>query len=271
MAITAKQVNELRKLTGAGMMDCKKALEESDGDIDAAIDNLRKKGQKVAGKRADRNASEGVALAYVNDDASMGIAMTLNCETDFVAKNDEFIELANKILDCAIAEKPDTADVLKSVKMDSDNTIADILTDYMGKIGEKIDISNYAIVSGEKVTSYIHSGKIAVLVEMADAADNYEEIGKDVAMQIAAMNPVALDETSVDPALVEREKAIGREKAREEGKPENILDRIAEGYMKKYFQENTLLHQPFVKNPKQTVKQYVGGTKIKSFKRLALK
>lgn len=271
MAITAKQVNELRQATGAGMMDCKKALEEANGDIDAAIDILRKKGQKIAGKRADRDAEEGVAVAHVSDDATKAIALTLNCETDFVAKNDEFVALAGRILEVAVAHEPATADELKTLKMEGERTVQDIVTEYMGKIGEKIDISNYAMISGEKISSYIHSGKIAVLVEMANAGDDFDAIGKDVAMQIAAMNPVALDEHSVDPEVVAREKEIGREKARQEGKPEKILDRIAEGYLKKYYQENTLMHQQFVKDPKQTVKQYVGKTEIKSFQRLAVK
>lgn len=274
MAITAKQVNELRQITGAGMMDCKKALVEADGDIEKAIDILRKKGQKIAAKRADRETSEGKVFAYTSPDGTEGIAFTFNCETEPVSNTDDFISLGQKVLEAAIANKPSSAEELAAIKA-GDDTLADQITALTGKIGEKIEIGSYAYLKGEKVVSYLHGKSIAVLVVLDGGNDDATEAaGRDVAMQIAAMNPVGVDENSVPAEVVEREKQLGIDKAREEGKPENILEKIAEGYVKKFFKENTLLSQPFVKDNKVTVQQYLtsvkSGLTVSGFSRLSI-
>ena len=258
MAITAKQVNELRQITGAGMMDCKKALTEAEGDLEKAIDILRKKGQKVAAKREDREAAEGRVFIFISDDMTEGMAFALKCETDFVGKNEEFIALGDKILKAAVASKPADGEALLALDIEG-RSAQEHITEYVGKIGEKIEATSYVHVQGEKVVPYLHGdGKIGVLVNLANAGDaDVVDAGKDVAMQIAAMRPVAVDESGVDPELVEREKQVGIDKARQEGKPEKILERIAEGFVKKFYQENTLLNQTFVKDNKQTVKQYL--------------
>ncbi|MEZ4687457.1 MAG: translation elongation factor Ts [Bacteroidia bacterium] len=276
MSISAKDVMNLRNLTGAGMMDCKKALAEADGDFDAAIELLRKKGQKVAGKRADRDAKEGAIFIADNEAGSEAYIIELNCETDFVAKNDDFQKMGQKFVDAAKANKPADLDALRTLKVDGD-TIENHLTDAMGRIGEKIDISKYEVVKGEKVVSYVHPGsRIGVAVAFAgtNGAD-VEEVGKDVAMQITAMNPEAIDESQVSEEVKERELRIGREQALEEGKPANIVDRIAEGKLKKFYKESTLVNQDFVKDTSKSVGQYVTeslgkNAKISDFKRVQL-
>ena len=275
MAITAQQVKELREITGSGMMDCKKALSEAGGDMEQAIDILRKKGQKISAKRADREASEGSVFVHISDDGKEGIAFALNCETDFVGKNSDFQALGNTILEAAKAGKPANVEALSALDVDG-RTVADHITDFMGKIGEKIEVSQYAYLQGEAVAAYIHGdGSIGVLVNMANVnGADVTEAGRDVGMQIASMNPVAVDADGVDPAVVEREKQVGLDKAREEGKPENILERIAEGFVKRFYKDNTLMSQAFVKDPKVTVEQYLDsvskGLTVKEFSRVAI-
>jgi len=275
MAITAQQVKELREITGSGMMDCKKALSEAGGDMEQAIDILRKKGQKISANRADREASEGAVFVHISDDGTEGIAFALNCETDFVGKNSDFQGLGNTILKAAVASKPASAEALASSDVDG-RTVADHITDFMGKIGEKIEVTQYTYLKGEAVTAYIHGdGSIGVLVNMANVnGTDVTDAGRDVGMQIASMRPVAVDESDVDPAVVEREKQVGLEKAREEGKAENILEKIAEGFVKRFYKDNTLMSQSFVKDPKVTVKQYLDsvskGLTVKEFSRVAI-
>ncbi len=276
MAITAQDVNKLRKETGAGMMDCKKALTESNGDFEAAIDILRKKGQKISAKRADRETSEGSVFVKTSEDGSTGFLIALNCETDFVAKNEEFVSLGNSILNVFASENVENVENLKSLNLSDGQTVETGITDLMGKIGEKIEVSSLVKVSGDQVVPYIHSNnKLGVLVALkGDKGDAVGEIGKDVAMQIAAMSPVAVDETGVDEATKERELTIGREQAIAEGKPENIIDKIAEGKLKKFYKENTLLHQQFVKDSSKTVSQVLdsvsAGLTVSEFKRITI-
>lgn len=275
MSISAADVNQLRKMTGAGMMDCKKALQETNGDFEAAIDFLRKKGQKISANRADREAAEGAVIAKTSADNSVGVVIELNCETDFVAKNDEFVALANEIANIALNNKPADLDALKSLNI-GDVTIGERLLSEMGKIGEKIEVSNYAIMEGASVVSYIHAGnRIGVLVVMNQPAnDAIIDAGKDAAMQVAAMFPVAVDKDDVDASIIERELEIGREQARAEGKPEEMLDKIAQGKLNKFFKESTLLNQDFVKDSSKTVGKMLDdaskGLKITQFKRVAL-
>ncbi|MEZ4886576.1 MAG: translation elongation factor Ts [Chitinophagales bacterium] len=273
--ISASDVNKLRQQTGAGMMDCKKALVEAGGDFDVAIEVLRKQGQKVAAKRSDRQATEGVAIAKVSDDGTSGITLVLSCETDFVAKNDDFVSFANKIADIALANTPSNTEELLSLSLNN-LTIAENLTDQIGKIGEKIEVSNYEKLSADLVVPYIHAGnKIGVLVGL-NQTGNEDIIGaaKDVAMQVAAMKPIAVDESDVDEETKAKELEIGREQARAEGKPDKILDRIAQGKLQKFYQDNTLVHQKFVKDNSKTVGEYLQsvskGLKVTGFKRLAI-
>jgi len=275
MAITAKEVNELRKMTGAGMMDCKKALTEADGDFDKAIDILRTKGQKVSASRADRATTEGVVFVKTNEDKSEGVLIALNCETDFVAKNDEFQALGNSILDIAFDNKPANVEALLAMPFD-DITVGEKITELVGKIGEKLEISSYVRMTADVVVPYIHAGsKLGVMVGLANTnGTDVTTAGKDVAMQIAAMRPVAVNKDSVDSATVEHELEIGREQARAEGKPEQIIEKIAQGKLNKYFQENTLLAQKFVKDNSVTIEQYLDGvTKgltVSEFERVAI-
>ncbi len=270
--ITAADVSKLRKTTGAGMMDCKKALEEADGNFDKAIEIIRKKGQAIANKRADRDASEGVVLAKVTGDATQGVMIVLNCETDFVAKNDNFIKFATSILDTALAEKPADLDALKQLKLD-DKTVAEKVVEQIGVIGEKLDLAYYDKIEAAQVIPYIHPGnKLATLVGLNKAVDI--QVGKDIAMQIAAMSPVAIDKADVPADVIEKEKEIGKEQARREGKPENMLDKIAEGKVNKFFKESTLLNQDFTKDNKLSVRQYLQNTDkeltVTEFKRYSL-
>ena len=273
--ITAAEVNKLRKQTGAGMMDCKKALVEAEGDFDKAIEILRKKGQKVAEKRGDREANEGVILAGTTEDEKFAAMIMLNCETDFVAKNEDFVGVAKSILDIALNEKPGSVEDLRGMKFNDEMTIAEKITEEVGKIGEKIDLSEYTTVTSEKVIAYNHPGnKTAAIVAMNKDVDGVEQAGKNVAMQIAAMSPVALNEEGVSEEIKEREMEIGREQAIKEGKPENIVDKIAEGKLKKYFKENTLLNQQFFVDNKQSVADYLKSVDkeltVSDFKRSSL-
>ncbi|MBC6997177.1 translation elongation factor Ts [Cytophaga sp. FL35] len=270
--ITAAEVNKLRKTTGAGMMDCKKALVEAEGDFDKAIEILRKKGQKVAAKRADRDSSEGAAIAKVNADNTQGVIISLNCETDFVAKNDSFVTLANELADLALGF--DSKDAFLSADFKG-MTVQDKLTEQTGVIGEKIEIGGFEKLSAPFVGSYIHAGnKIAVLTGLSAAVDGAEEAAKDVAMQAAAMNPVALNEDGVDQSVIDKEIEIAKDQLRQEGKPEEMLDKIAKGKIKRFFKDNTLVNQDFIKDSKQSVAQYVksvdSSLEVTDFKRVAL-
>jgi elongation factor Ts len=254
--INAADVAKLRRITLAGMMDCKKALEEADGNFDKAIEIIRKKGQAVANKRADREAGEGAVLAKVDPAGKLGAMIVLNSETDFVAKNAEFLSLASNILNIAIANKPATLEDLKSLKLDG-TRIADKIVEYIGIIGEKIELSYYDKIEAAHVQAYIHPGnKLATLVGF-NKGGNEVQVYKDIAMQIAAMNPVALDKDNVKPETIAQEIEIGKEQARREGKPEEMLDKIGQGKLAKFFKESTLLNQDFIKDNKMTIRQYL--------------
>lgn len=256
--ISAADVKKLREMTGAGMMDCKKALTEAEGDFDKAIEILRKKGQKLSAKRADREAKEGVVLALVSDDQTKGVIVRLSCETDFVAKNESFVELANQFGEIALANAPADLETLKALEFENGLTIGEKVTEQVGVIGEKVDLSAYEKLEAAQVAPYIHMGnKAAVLVGLNKKDDAYLEPGRDVAMQVAAMRPVAVDKDGVDQSIIDKEIEIGMEQARQEGKPEAILEKIARGKLNKFFKENTLLNQAFVKDSKQSVAQYL--------------
>lgn len=254
MAVTMADISKLRTMTGAGMMDCKKALEEAGNDFDKAMEIIRKKGQAIAAKRSDREASEGCVLAASN--GGFAAVVALNCETDFVAKNEDFIALTKQILDKAIEEKPADLEALKATKI-GDSTIEQLVTDKSGITGEKMELSVYSQIKGESTVAYIHPGnKLATIIAFNQAGID-AQVAKDVAMQVAAMNPIAIDKDSVPADVIEKEKEIAKDKARQAGKPENLLDRIADGAMNKYFQENTLLNQAFIKESKISVAQYM--------------
>ncbi len=275
MAISAQDVNKLRKMTGAGMMDCKKALTESNGDFEKAIEILRKKGQKISASRADREVSEGSIFIQSNDEDTSSVLIALNCETDFVAKNEEFQKLGALIVQTAAKNNPSTIGELLDLKADQ-LTVNEKIVELIGKIGEKIEISAYEILKGEKVVSYIHANnKLGVLVALKGS--NGAEVvnaGKDVAMQIAAMSPVAVDKDDVPQEVVEKEIEIGKEQARAEGKPENMLEKIAVGKLNKFYKEYTLLNQQFVKDNSLTVGQYLdkikSGLTVAKFKRISI-
>ena len=254
MAISAQEVNKLRKETGAGMMDCKKALTEANGDFQEAIDLLRKKGQKVSAKRADRETSEGVVFA--SEGGGTAYMVALGCETDFVAKNDEFVEFGKSLLNIAKSNGIDSIEGLNAAELNG-KKVEEVITDYVGKIGEKIAVVNVSKVSADCVVPYIHSNKkLGVLVALKGASnDAVIQAGKDVAMQIAAMNPVAVDESGIDAETIEREIAIGKEQAIAEGKPEELAEKIAKGKLGKFYKDNTLLKQQFVKDNKKSVEQ----------------
>jgi elongation factor Ts len=275
MAITAQEVNKLRQMTGAGMMDCKKALTEAEGDFEKAIDILRKKGQKVSASRADRETKEGTIVTQVSADGATGFLLSLTCETDFVAKNEEFVAFANTALKLAVDNKAtSTADIL-AIPFEG-ITVGEKIIELTGKIGEKIEISHYEVVTGEAVVPYIHSnGKLGVLVSLVNTSGAaVEEAGKDVAMQIAAMNPVAVDKDGVDASTVEREIEVGKEQARQEGKAEEMLEKIALGKLQKFYKENTLLSQAFVKDNSKTIAQYLDGVSkgmtVSAFRRISI-
>ncbi len=273
MAITAADVSKLRKTTGAGMMDCKKALTEAEGDFDKAVEIIRKKGQAIANKRADREATEGVVLAKVTEDGKKGAIIVLNCETDFVAKNESFVAFATSILDVALAANAADAEAVKALDLNG-RTVNEQIIEQTGVIGEKVDLSAVDTISAESVVAYIHPGnKLATLVGYNQAGVD-AQVGRDVAMQAAAMAPVALDENSVPADVKEKELEIGKDMARNEGKPEAMLEKIAEGRLNKFFKENTLLNQAFVKDNKLSIKQYLDsaskGLTAVDFKRYSL-
>ena len=269
--ITAAEVNKLRKETGAGMMDCKNALVEANGDFETAIEILRKKGQKVAAKRADRDSSEGAAIAKVNDTNTIGVSIVLGCETDFVGKNESFVDLANQFAALAL----NYASKEEFLAADFNGiSVAEKLLEQTGVIGEKIEIGSFNKIEAPFVGSYIHAGnKIATLVGLSAAVDGADVVAKDVAMQAAAMAPIALDENGVDQATIEKEIEIAKDQLRQEGKPEAMLDNIAKGKLKRFFKDNTLVNQAFIKDSKQSVAEYVktlGDVSVVSFKRVAL-
>ena len=271
--ISSADVARLRKMTGAGMMDCKKALEESNGDFEKAVEIIRKKGQAVASKRADRDATEGVVLAKTSADSSMGAIIVLNSETDFVAKNEDFVGLAGKILDLAISKKPADLEALKALPLEN-STAGGKVTEYMGIIGEKLELAYYEKIEAPYVQAYIHPGnKLSSLAGFSKAGLS-NQVYKDVVMQIAAMNPVAIDKDDVPAKAIEQELEIGREQARREGKPEDMIDRIAQGKLAKFYKESTLLNQEFVKDNKMNIRQYLESVdkqlKITAFKRYNL-
>jgi len=272
--ISAADVKKLREMTGAGMMDCKKALKEAEGDFEKAVEVLRKKGQKVSAKRADRDANEGVVVALVSDDKTKGVIVKLSCETDFVAKGDEFIGFTNKAAELALQHFPDTLEDLLKVDMNG-LSLGDRVTELVGKINEKIELDTYENLEATMISPYIHMGnKAAVLVGMNKASDDIYEGGRDVAMQVAAMKPVAVDKDGVDQSIVDKEIEIGKEQARQEGKPEQIIEKIAMGKLNKFFKENTLLNQQFVKDSNETVasflKKFDKELTVRDFKHVTL-
>ena len=267
--VTMAEISKLRTMTGAGMMDCKNALIEAEGDFDKAIEIIRKKGQAVAAKRSDREASEGCVLATAQ--AGYAAVLALKCETDFVAKNADFIALTQAILDKTMAEKPADLNALKALQIDG-RTAAELVVDRSGVTGEKMELDYFEFVAGGSSIAYIHPGnKLATIVAFAEEGVDHQ-VMRDVAMQVAAMNPVSLDRNSVPQKVMDTELEIGREKAREEGKPENMLDKIAQGRLNKFFQESTLLEQAFIKDGKMTVSDYLKANKATAtvFKRVTL-
>lgn len=269
--ITAADINKLRQATGAGMMDCRKALTESNGDFEAAIDWLRKQGQKVAAKRSDRDAKEGVVLARTTADNKAGIVLCISCETDFVSKNADFVAFAQSIMDAAIANDVKSVEELNNVEINGAK-VSDLINDKLAAIGEKIEIKKFERIEAPFVSSYIHgANRMGVLVGMNEEA---AEAGKDVAMQIAAMNPLAVDESGVDEATLAREKEIAIEQIKAEGKPADMAEKIAAGKVNKFLKDNTLLAQPFVKDGGKSVGDYLKGVnnslKVSEFKRVAL-
>ncbi|MFB9865173.1 elongation factor Ts [Rufibacter immobilis] len=276
MAITAQDVNRLRQETGAGMMDCKKALTEANGDFEAAKDILRKQGQKIASKRADNATSEGAVLTQVNAEGTVGKVIALACETEPVSKVEDFKNLAKAVLEAAVSTNAPTKEELLATPQADGRSLQDHITDLMGKIGEKIDVVSYETITAEKVVAYNHSnGKLGVLVGLTNTGGKeVTEVGKDVAMQIAAMRPIAVDKDGVDAATIEREIEIGKEQARAEGKPEEMLEKIAQGKLNKFYKESTLLNQEFVKDPSLTIAKLLDNTNkgmtVTEFKRVAI-
>ena len=273
--ITASEVNKLRQVTGAGLMDCKAALTETGGDFESAIDFLRKKGAKIAAKRADRDATEGAVISLTSADSTIGVIIVLSCETDFVGKNENFVAFAKEVAEIALNNKPATLDALKALPM-GNATIEARLLDEVAKIGEKIDVVKYELIEGSNVVAYIHgANRMGVLVEMNNApSDSNMVAGKDAAMQIAAMNPVAVDRDGVDSTTIERELEVGKEQARQEGKPEAMIEKIAMGKLEKFYKDSTLLNQEFVKDGSKTVAKMLqdteAGLTIKQFRRVQL-
>lgn len=275
MAITAADVNKLRQQTGAGMMDCKNALVEANGDFEAAVDILRKKGQKIAAKRGGNEAKEGVVLAKASADGTTGVILTLNCETDFVAKNDGYVALVQSFVDLALEKLPVDADALKALAYDDKLSVEDKITEQIGVIGEKLDLSAFAVIKASKVVAYNHPGnQLATLVGLNSGSDDAAEAGRQVAMQVAAMSPIALNKDGVDARTIEREIEIGKELAIQEGKPADMAEKIAMGRLTKFFKENTLLSQEFIRDNKLTVEQFLEATEkgltVIDFKRFSL-
>jgi elongation factor Ts len=275
MAITASDVNKLRQQTGAGMMDCKNALVEANGDFEAAIDILRKKGQKIAAKRGDNDAKEGVILAQATAEGTAGVILGLNCETDFVAKNDGYVNLVQSLINIALDKLPASIEELKSLSYDDKLTVEEKITEQIGVIGEKLEIYNYGVIKASKVVGYNHPGnQLATLVGLNSDTDVAAEAGRQVAMQVAAMSPIALNKDGVDERTIEREIEIGKDLAIQEGKPAEMAEKIAMGRLNKFFQENTLLSQQFIRDNKLTVEQFLSssekGLTVTDFKRFSL-
>ncbi len=271
--ISAAEVNRLRQVTGAGMMDCKKSLTEAGGDFDKAIEILRKKGQKVAASRAERDAKEGIVLAKTSADGKKGILVAVNSETDFVARNAEFAAFAETVATTALDKFPANIDALKALPFGGGLSINDKLTELVGKIGEKLDLNRFEQISTEKVVAYNHPGnKLATIVGFSKNIS--DEAGKNIAMQVAAMAPVSLDKNDVPQSFIDSELAVGRELARKEGKPENMIEKIAQGKLNKFYAESTLLNQEYIRDGKMTVTQYLASIdkdlKVTGFKRIAL-
>jgi len=276
MSITATQVNDLRKKTGAGMMDCKVALTEANGDFENAIDILRKKGQKVAAKRGDNETKEGLVIARTIDGDKRGIILSLACETDFVAKNESYYQFVDSLVDIAAKSNVKTAEELQSTSYDGKLSVAEKITEQIGVIGEKLEIASFAVIDAEAVVAYNHPGnQIASLVGLTKSSDKAKDAGKQVAMQVAAMSPIALDKNGVDQNTINREIEIGKELAIQEGKPADMAEKIALGRLNKFFKESTLLSQEFIKDNKKSVEQFLketeDGLTVKDFKRVALK
>ncbi len=274
MTIKAADVKKLREITGVGMMDCKKALQEANGDLDAAVDILRKKGQKVAEKRASREANEGLVAAALSDDGKQGALLELNCETDFVARNEEFGQLAEALVRVALDKALDSVEALQNVEFAAGRTVEQSLIEATGKIGEKIAVRRVALLESAdgRIVSYIHPGsRLGVLVEMYGNGQ-VENAGTDVAMQVAAMNPIATTKDDVPESVKEKELEIARESARNEGKPDHIIDRIAHGKLERYFKDHVLVEQPFVKDSSMSVKVMLqnAGAGVRQFARFAL-
>jgi len=273
MSFTTADVVKLRKVTGAGMMDCKSALADAGGNFDRALEIIREKGKLVASKRADRDATEGAVLAKTTEDKKFGALVVLNCETDFVAKNENFVAFADSILNVALAQKPENLDALKGLDLEG-RTIETQVTEQTGVIGEKLDLSYYGKIEAENVVSYIHPGnKLATLVGFSKAGID-EQVAKDIGMQVAAMSPVSVDTDSIPQEVINKELEIAKEKFRQEGKPETMLDKIAQGALQKWYKEVTLLNQAFIKDGKITVKDYLAqydkDLKVTGFERFAL-
>ncbi len=275
MNITAADVNKLRQMSGAGMMDCKKALQETEGDFDKAIDYLRKKGQKVAGKRADRDANQGFVIAKTSDDQSYGAVIMVNCETDFVGKTEEFIKFTKDLLDLGLAQRIHVVADLMPMSLGT-TTVEEKLNELLGKTGEKIQIAHFEVIEAPVVFAYNHFGnRLATVIGLSKKeAKNVLEIGHELAMQVAAMSPVAVDKENVTQEVIDREIEIGKDIARQEGKPEEMVEKIAQGKLQKFFKEMTLLNQDFIKDAKKTVRQYIAENDkdlaVTGFKRLQL-
>ena len=274
MAITAQEVNKLRQQTGAGMMDCKKALEENNGDFEQAVDYLRKKGAKVAANRGDREAKEGVVLAKTSSDAKTGILIWINCETDFVAINADFIAFADTIATIALEKNAKTKEEILTLPFNNDITVGDKFMEQVGKIGEKIEIGYFEVITAEKVAAYIHPGNRVSVIVGFNQSTITDEVGRNVAMQAAAMAPVALDKEGVTQEMLDRELEIAREVIRAEGKPEDMVEKIAQGKIAKFYKESTLLNQEYIKDNKMNVAQYLQsvdkGLTATAFKRYSL-
>ena len=259
MAITAQDVNKLRQTTGAGMMDCKNALVEANGDFEVAIDILRKKGQKVANKRADRDTAEGAVIAKTNENGTKGVVVMLNCETDFVAKNDEYVSFTNAIADAALNNQVNTTEELLNQTING-LPISEKINEMVGKIGEKIQIGAFEVIEAAQVFSYIHPGnRLASLIGISKNSPSFEEMGKNLTMQIAAMAPISINENDINPEILQKEKEIAMDLARNEGKAENMLEKIAMGRVNKFVKESSLVNQEYIKDGKLTVAQYIAS------------
>lgn len=274
MSISAKDVKRLRDATGVGMMDCKKALTETDGDFDAAVELLRKKGQKVAAKRAEKEADEGLVAISISDDGSAGAIVEVNCETDFVARNEEFETFVDRVATAALTEQPDDIETLKALPFNEEATIGEELVAMTGRIGEKLEIRRFELLESDQgsIIKYVHPGsKLGVIVEVSGDGDR-EDAGRDVAMQIAALDPIAVDRDEVPEETQDKEKEIAREAAINEGKPEHILDRIVEGKLERFFEDHVLLEQSFVKDASQSVQDMLddADVNVHRFVRFAL-